>query len=723
MKQLLQYMRNGETVIVNSPIPAVRPGTALVKTAASLVSAGTERMVVEFAEKSLLGKAQARPDLVHQMLNKVKNEGLLPTLEATFNRLGQPMPLGYSSAGTVVAVGEGLSGIQPGHRVACAGGGFAVHAEYAVVPKNLLTPLPDQVDFESAAFATLGAISLHGFRLAKPQIGSSVAVIGLGLLGLLAAGIARASGCQVFGIDMNHNRVAFARLLGITACLRSEAETLAPSFTQNHGYDAVLICADTSSSDPVILAGELARDKGEVVAIGAVGLQLPRKVYYEKELNFQVSRSYGPGRYDINYEEKGNDYPYGFVRWTENRNIETFVELMAKQLVDVHPLITHRFAIEDAPQAYELITGKIPEPYLGILLTYPEAPIEEEGRILINLPTPHAGEKSLSLGVLGAGNYARAVFLPLISKTAGVHNHSIASITGMNAAHAARKYGFQYALSEEDQVLSSPEINVVAILTQHQHHARQVCTALASGKNVYCEKPLALNRRELEEIFQILDQPGVPLLTVGFNRRFSPLSTRLKEIIGRSPEPINIHYRVNAGFLPKDHWLHDPQKGGGRIIGEACHFIDYMIDLTNQLPTQVFAQSLPDAGKYHQDNVTAVLTFANGSLGTLQYLANGDKSCPKERIEVFTAGEIAILDDFRSLEWVAQGQKKRTRSWFKQDKGHTASWAAFLKAIREPLPPPIPYVQLWAGAVASFAVMESLRTGSPVHLPKILTES
>ena len=723
MKQLLQNLRDGKTAIVEVPIPAVRSGTALVKIAASLVSAGTERMVVEFAEKSLLGKAKARPDLVRQVLNKAKREGVLSTLEATFNRLDQPMPLGYSSAGTIVAVGEEMVGFQPGDRVACAGGGAAVHAEYNIIPKNLLSLIPEGVDFESAAFATIGAISLHGFRLANPQVGNSVVVIGLGLLGLLAAGIARSAGCPVLGLDLDPERITLARKLGITACSRVEAETAASAFTKNRGFDIALICADTASNDPVELAGKVTRDKGQVVAIGAVGLQLPRKIYYEKELNFQVSRSYGPGRYDPNYEEKGNDYPYSFVRWTENRNMAAFLDLLAQKQVDVHPLISHRFPIQDAPQAYEMITGKHKETYLGVLLTYPLDSSDTAPVVKIAIPTPVESDKPLSLGVLGAGNYARAIFLPVISKTQQIHRHSIASASGLSAAHSARKYGFQFALSAEDVVLSDPEINVVAILTRHHQHARQVCAALQNGKHVYCEKPLAVNKSQLDEVFQELNRPGAPLLTVGFNRRFAPLSISLSQFIRQSAEPLNISYRVNAGFLPETHWLHNLQEGGGRIIGEACHFIDYMIFLAGELPTKIVAQSLPDAGKYHQDNVTVLLSFPNGSLGTLHYLANGDKSFPKERIEVFSGGKIAVLNDFRTLELLEQGRKKQIRSWFRQDKGHAAAWNVFLKAIQERLPPPIPYSHLWGSTSASFAVIESLQTGSSVSLARISSDS
>ena len=414
MKQLLQNMRDGKALVAEVPAPAVRRGTALVATAASLVSAGTERMVVEFAEKSLVGKARSRPDLLRQVLDKARREGLLPTLQAAFNRLDQPMALGYSSAGTILAVGEGLQGFQVGDRVACAGGGYAVHAEYAVVPQNLLAKLPDNVDFESAAFTTLGAIALHGFRLAHPQVDERVAVIGLGLLGLLAAGIARAAGCAVFGVDLSPQRVELARRMGVEAVLRADAENAATAYTSARGFDVVLICADARSNDPIELAGLLARDRGQVVAIGAVGLNIPRTLYYNKEINFQVSRSYGPGRYDPDYEERGQDYPAGYVRWTEGRNLEAIVDLLAMGRLDVTPLISHRFPIQQAAEAYQLITGKLNQPFLGVLLTYPQDNAAVPARrvdLAARAPAVALTGEPV-LGVLGAGNYASAVFLP-----------------------------------------------------------------------------------------------------------------------------------------------------------------------------------------------------------------------------------------------------------------------------------------------------------------------
>ena len=717
MKQILQHMNDGKTIVEEVPVPVARSRTALVKTSTSLVSAGTERMLVDFAEKNLIGKATSRPDLVRQVIAKAQREGLLPTLEAAFNKLEQPMPLGYSSAGTIIEVGAEMGEFKPGDRVACAGGGFAVHAEYALVPYNLLAPLPDNVDFASAAFTTLGAIAMHGFRLSSPQLGESVCVIGLGLLGLLAAQIARAAGCSVFGIDLSPDRVRLAQSLGFSAALNEASLDMVPGVTNGRGFDHVLICADTHSNDTVALAGQVSRDRGSVVAVGAVGMDLPRKIYYDKELDFKVSRSYGPGRYDPRYEEAGNDYPIGYVRWTEGRNLQAFVDLLANGQVDVHPLITHRFPIEDAPKAYDLITGRLKEPFLGVLLTYPES-IEEKG-IVHKVETPSyvsAPQPTIKLGVLGAGNYAQAIFLPVIRKTGGAELKGIVTASGLSAQQTASRFGFGFAATTEEEVLENPDINSVVILTRHQHHARQVLTALRNKKSVYCEKPLALTPDELAEIESTLDQPETPLLTVGYNRRFAPMATRMSEFLKVRSEPLFIQYRVNAGYLPPTHWIHDPLQGGGRIIGEGCHFIDFLTFLVGDSPVSVHATGLPDKEKYNRDNVLLTLYFADGSIGTVTYLANGNKNFAKERVEAFTSGRIAVLNDFRTLELVTEERKNITRSRLRQDKGHTHAWQGFLTALKQGGPPPIPYDQLMSTSRASFAALESLRSGTRVDL-------
>jgi len=706
MKQLLQNIKTGKSTVEDVPVPTPRQGQALVRVAASLVSAGTERMVVEFAEKSLVGKARSRPDLVKQIIEKARREGLVSTAQAAFNRLDQPMALGYSSAGTIVALGEGMQGFQIGQRVACAGGGYAVHAEYNVVPRNLLTPLPENVNFESAAFTTLGAIALHGFRLAQPQIGEEIAVIGMGLLGLLTAQIASAAGCNVLGIDVDPARIALASSLGLRAVPREEAVDSSAAFTLNRGFDAILICADTSSNDPVELAGIIARDRARVVATGAVGLSFPRKVYYEKEISFVNSRSYGPGRYDSNYEEQGYDYPPGYVRWTEGRNFEAVVDLMASGKLIVQPLITHRFPINEATQAYEVITGKKKESFLGVLLNYPEGKTKEERRVVFPLSS-FKSSSVIKLGVLGAGLFANSVLLPSIKKAGDIEFVGIASSGGLHAQHAGKKFGFRYATSDDDEIINDPNINTVAILTRHDSHADLVVKALKAGKHVFVEKPLAINSGQLSAISKQLSADGCPLMAVGFNRRFAPLAQSLSSFLSHRNEPMYVHYRVNAGSIPLNHWTQDPDIGGGRIIGEACHFVDFITFLVGTAPISVTAHALPDNGKYREDNVSMTFTFPDGSIGIVDYLANGDKSFPKERVEVFCGGQIAVLDDFVSLQTIKDGKRKEIKGT--QNKGWVEEWKAFVRAIRESGAPPIPYEQLTGVTRATFAVVESMR--------------
>lgn len=720
MKQLLQNIKTGEAQVVEVPAPQPGEGKALVRTAASLVSAGTERMVVSFARQGLLGKAQSRPDLMRQMVNKAQREGLLTALEAALNKLDQPMALGYSSAGTIVEVGPGLEGFRAGDRVACAGGGHAVHAEFASLPQNLMVRIPDGVSFEQAAFTTVGAIAMQGFRLADVQVGSKVAVIGLGLLGLLATGIAAAAGCEVLGIDLDPARVALAWTMGAqTAVQRKQAVEAASVFSRGHGVDAVLICADTTHNDPVKLAGEIACDRGKVVAVGAVGLDIPRKTFYEKELSVIISRSYGPGRYDPDYEEKGQDYPIGYVRWTENRNFESFLDLMAAGKLDVSPLITHRIPIEEGKRAYDLITSE--EPYLGILLSYGEPALPNDNRV----PNPAASTirvkpgEIMALGVLGAGNYALSTFLPVIKKIGNIAPVGIVSASGVTAQYAASRFGFGYAASDPDALLADPAINVVAILTRHDLHAAQILRALKAGKHIYCEKPLAITKKQLADLAKALKKPNQTMVTVGYNRRFAPLALKLKSFIDQRQEPLVAHFRVNANVLPADHWLVDPKIGGGRIIGEGCHFIDFLTFLVGAVPIEVTTQGLPDQGKYKEDNVIMTFRFPDGSLGLVSYLANGDRSFPKEYLEVFSGGRVAVLDDWRRLELVENGRRKVHRLFMRQDKGHRGAWETFLISLQSGKTPPIPYEQLLGVAQAGFAAVESLRSGKTVAIPPV----
>jgi predicted dehydrogenase/threonine dehydrogenase-like Zn-dependent dehydrogenase len=714
MKQAVQNIRKGRTEIVEIPCPKPPPGAVLVRTAASVVSVGTERMVVEFASRSLLGKARSRPDLVRQVLQKARREGVVSALQAAFKRLAQPMPLGYSSAGTVVEVGDGVSEFHPGERVACAGGGHAVHAEFASVPVNLLAAVPQEVDLEEAAFTTLGAVAMHGFRLSLAALGENVAVVGLGVLGLLTAQIASAAGCRVLGVDLDPARIKLAKRLGIDATLREGAEGAARTFTADRGFDSVVVCADTSSSDPLVLAGTIARDRGRVIAVGATGMAIPRRPYYEKEIEFRVSRSYGPGRYDLLYEEAGVDYPYGFVRWTEQRNLAAFLELLAAGKVSVSPLITHRFALKDAAEAYRLISGKArkKESFLGVLLTYPPDAKLARTVALGKTAAPQVGaEREIRLGVLGAGLFATGVALPAVARIPRIEKVSIVSASGLTAARAAEEFKFERAATDPADVLDDAAINTVGIFTRHHLHAGLTARALRNGKHVFCEKPLALREEELTEVEQAWIQAAkrAPrVLTVGFNRRFAPMAAAVRKMIAEAGEPPVMAVRVNAGPIPRGHWTQDPVQGGGRILGEGCHFVDLLTFLTDALPVRVYAGAAPAFGVDLEDNFAATLEFANGAVGSLVYSSAGDRAFPKERVEVFCGERIAVLDDFRMLEtW--RGGSRRVWRTSGQDKGHRALWEAFIRSLQEGAPPPIPADELFAVTRATFALLAAVR--------------
>jgi predicted dehydrogenase/threonine dehydrogenase-like Zn-dependent dehydrogenase len=715
MKQVVQDFRAGTTSVIDVPVPQLKPNMALVRNSASLVSVGTERALVAFASKNILGKARSRPDLVRQVVDKARREGILTTIDAVRTRLDQPLPLGYSSAGTIVQVGPGLADFQVGDRVACAGGGHAVHAEYVLVPKNLLAKIPENVDFEAAAFTTLGSIALHGFRLANPTLGEFVAVIGLGVLGLLAGGVARAAGCKVFGIDVDPDRVAFAQQLGFAAVARDEAESAALGFTKGMGFDVVQICADTTEDDTVILAGEITRDRGRVISTGVVGIGLPRKTYFEKELSFIVSRSYGPGRYDKNYEEEGVDYPIGYVRWTEQRNLSAFLEILATEAFDVHPLISHRFPIERAEEAYALLSSEKAEPFLGVVIAYPgsEADVEPLARKIVLSTTTADGSDEVRLGVIGAGNFAKAVMLPIMQGS-GVQRVGLTAATGISATETAKRFGFEYAATESDEILADDRVNAVAILTRHDLHAPLVLQALKADKHVFCEKPLAIVPDDLRSIAKALEGSD-RILAVGFNRRFAPYAAELKKFLLSVNEPLIMNYRVNAGLLPQDHWLHDPAQGGGRIIGEGCHFIDFLSFVASSPIKSIMAKGTPSDDRYREDNVILMFKYQNGSVGTITYVANGDRSLPKERLEVFGGGSVAILDDFRRLELISDGRKSVRKNRWRQDKGHRPEWEAFMRAVREGGPPPIPYQELFDVSLASILALDALRSGSEIQ--------
>ena len=720
MKQLLQDARTGDLTVKEVPAPQLLPGCVLVRVAASLVSAGTERASSEFASKSLLAKAKARPDLVRDVMAKLRRDGLLSTMQTVRTRLDQPQAVGYSSAGIVVSVGDGVTDISVGDRVACAGAGYAVHAELACVPRLLIAKVPsDEISFEEAAFGTVGAICLHGIRTAEVSLGDTVAVIGLGLLGQITVQVLKAAGCRVFGMDLVQARADLAVASGAEAACASAAEFRSLCFqkTGGRGVDSVLITAETPSSEPVNLAAELARERAIVVAVGTVGMEIQRKLYYEKELDFRISRSYGPGRYDAAYEQKGRDYPIGHVRWTETRNLEAFLELLGERKLKVSSLVTHRFPLDQSPRAYDLITGRSGESFLGVLIQYPEAEGKAGAQIGHKIPvaTVVPPAASLGIGVLGAGNFAQSTLLPALKAIRNASFIGVCNATGPRSRHAAEKFGFAYCTNSEQEILQDPNVKAVVISTRHNLHASQVLAAVAAGKSVFCEKPLCLTEDELAAIVRATSSlESSPLLMVGFNRRFAPMALQLKQFLSEIQEPLAIHCRVNAGYIPADHWVNDPDQGGGRILGEACHFVDFLCFLAGACPAEVQGQTVGNPGQYSMDNVIATMKFANGSVGTISYLASGDKSASKERVEVFGGGSTAILEDFRHLELIREGRKQVTRARSGQDKGHKAEMQAFVDAARGKIKPPISFEQIVGSTLATLRLQNSCQTGQPL---------
>jgi predicted dehydrogenase/threonine dehydrogenase-like Zn-dependent dehydrogenase len=718
MKQLLQNLRTGEGTVADVPVPIVQPGRVLVRTAASLISAGTERALTELGQKSLLGKARERPELVGKVWEKVKSEGLSQALEGVRDKLDQSHAVGYSAAGVVIEYAKDVTDFRPGDRVACAGTDYASHAEVISVPRNLCVHLPDQLSFEEGAFGTIGAIALQGVRLAEPTLGESVVVIGLGLVGQLTVQLLKANGCRVFGIDIDETRIKLALSLGADGgCVPVDAIEKVKSWSRGRGADACIIAAATASSEPIQLAGEISRLKGRVVAVGLVGMNVPRNVYYERELTLKVSLSYGPGRYDPEYEERGHDYPVAYVRWTEGRNIEAFLDLLAAGRIDVKPLTTHRFRIEDAPRAYQLISGSTGEKYLAVLLTYDTE--SKVGRRVENRTiTKKGAEKRVGIGLIGAGGYAQKVLLPNF-KAAGAEFCSIASASGVSARDVGTKYGFARFLSDAQAVIDDDEANLIVIATRHGSHAELARLTLDRGKHVFVEKPLALNDAELDGVLDAASRSKGQLL-VGFNRRFSPLATRAKEFFGTRQTPLSIVYRVNAGRIPREHWTQDAYEGGGRIIGEVCHFVDLMQFLTGATPTSVYAESVGGGVNdvVSEDSVFITLQFDDGSNGVIAYLSEGDSSLPKEHIEIFGEGKTFIIEDFRSATLYAGGRDKK-ETLRRQDKGQAEETRVACAVVAEGMPAPITLQQLKATTRATFRIVDSLRRGQSIRLTNV----
>lgn len=697
MKQILQDLKTGATTVAEVPCPRVSNGQLLIRTSRSLISAGTERMLVDFGKANPIEKARQQPDKVRMVLEKIKTDGLMPTLDAVRNKLGQPVPLGYCNVGVVLGVGKGVEGFSVGDRVASNG----KHGEVVSVPVNLCARVPEIVSDDAAAFTVIGAIALQGLRLVQPTLGEVVVVTGLGLIGQLAVQLLRANGCRVLGIDFDPAKLMMAKAFGAEVVDLKAGEDpvqVATRLSRGRGVDAVLVTAATRSSEPIHQAALMCRKRGRIVLVGVTGLDLSRDDFFKKELTFQVSASYGPGRYDPNYEEKGQDYPVGFVRWTEQRNFEAVLDMLADCHLDVQPLVSHRYKLDQTEAAYAVVGGS--EPSLGILLEYPTR--EEKSDAEMRATTVCVGtHKPVAVGTgqapavafVGSGNYATGVLIPAF-KEAGAHLQSVASSTGVSGVHAGTKYGFVETTTDTDKLFSDPTVDALVISTRHNSHAAFVLQALQAGKHVFVEKPICLTLRELDEIevaYSRLHELGTaPLLMVGFNRRFSPQVAKIKSLLTGVTGPKSFVMTVNAGEIPSDHWTHDREIGGGRVIGEACHFIDLLRFLAAS-PLVAHARMAMDSA--NGDTVSLQLGFADGSIGTVNYFANGCKAFPKERLEVFAGGRVLQLDNFRRLKGYAWPGFKDMNLW-RQDKGQKACAAAFVNAIRDGGVAPIPFAEI-----------------------------
>lgn len=763
MKQILQSLNNGKTELADIPCPQVKSGHLLIRTSTSIVSAGTERMLVEFGKAGLISKARQQPDKVRMVVDKIKTDGLMPTIDSVRSKLDQPLPLGYCNVGVVLEVGKGVEGFSAGDRVVSNGH----HAEVVCIPKNLCARIPDEVSDEAAAFTVIGAIGMQGIRLAQPALGETFVVTGLGLIGLMTAQLLQAHGCKVLGIDMDQGKLNIARQSGIATVDLSRGEdpvSAGMAFSGGRGIDGVIITAATQSSEPVHQAAQMCRKRGRIILVGITGLELSRADFYEKELSFQVSCSYGPGRYDPQYEQQGQDYPLGYVRWTEQRNFEAVLDMLAMDRLKIEPLISHRFSLKEAEKAYELLSSN--EPYLGIILQYPAPEEQWDGKLLspilhlagsqtdqeckdrVGKIEPGHKERPVKaalahkethregvskaapvISVIGAGNFTSQVMLPTLKKS-GARLKSIASSRGVSGMRAARKFGFEETTTEAASVFSDSEVDAVFITTRHDTHTYFVLEGLNAGKHIFVEKPLCLSIEELFDITKACGEnagatrstpdysenvgsmPGT-ILMVGFNRRFSPHAQKMKSLLDSMHEPKSFIVTINAGAIPADHWTQDPTVGGGRIIGEACHFIDLLRYLVGH-PIKSFQVTRmgKNAGTpIVEDKITITLCFEDGSFGSIHYLANGNKSFPKERVEVFCGGRILALDNFRVLKGYGWPGFKKMKL-LRQDKGHVAGIQAFIEAVQQGTPSPIPYVEIEEVTRITLEIANTVRNGS-----------
>lgn len=706
MLQIIQDLKKGNTILEEVPTPIVRKGQVLIKTHRSLVSLGTEKMLVEFGKGNLVSKARQQPEKVKQVLDKIKTEGLLPTLEAVFNKLDEPLPLGYCNAGEVIGIGEGVTEFTIGDRVASNG----AHAEVVSVPKNLVAKIPDNVSYEEASFTVIGSIGLQGIRLVSPTMGETIVVIGLGLIGLITAELLIANGCNVIGFDFDDQKIILASNKGVKAFNASSTDVVktVESLTNGIGADAVIITASAKSNEVISQAAQMCRKKGRIVLVGVIGLDIQRADFFKKELSFQVSCSYGPGRYDEDYEQRGIDYPIGYIRWTEKRNFETILNAISKKQICVQDLITERVSLADYLQIYEDL-GK------GSIASIIEYPIQS-----INLSNTVSVKHFVSkptngiIGIIGAGNFTKMTVMPAL-KSAGAHYKYISSAGGLTAKSLANKYGFEYSTTDYQQILKDSEVDLVMITTRHDLHARMVIESLEAGKNVFVEKPLAIHIEDLDNILNAYNSQKNPkLITVGFNRRFSPFSQKAKSLIGAATDSLNMIATINAGYIPPDIWVHDMRIGGGRIIGEACHFIDLMIFFTGSKVCEVSMCALGTNPTEQTDNAIITLKFENGSQGVINYFSNGSKTYPKERIELFSQGRILVIENFRKLTGFGfRGFSSMSGSL---DKGHKNQFKKLITQVKSGSNPIIPFDEIYNTTKTSLAAIKSMQEGKWIKI-------
>jgi predicted dehydrogenase/threonine dehydrogenase-like Zn-dependent dehydrogenase len=715
MKQIIQDLKSGDTILEEVPVPRVGSGKVLIKTHRTLVSLGTEKMLVSFGQSSLIEKARQQPERVKDVLNKMKVDGIQPTLETVHRKLSSPLPLGYSQAGVVIEVGKGVNEFKPGNRVVSNGN----HAEYVSVPQNLVTKIPDGVSFEEASFTVVGAIGLQGIRLANPTFGETVVVIGLGLIGLITCQLLRANGCRVIGFDFDEDKLKLAEKFGVIAVNSGKQDPVRyiENITNQIGADAVIITASTKSNSVIKQAANMSRKRGRIVLVGVIGLEIDRADFYEKELTFQVSCSYGPGRYDEEYEQKGHDYPLAFVRWTEKRNFEAVLEAIRSGALDVKSLITERVKLEDYLQIYGDMSNS------KSIASIIEYPVEADITVGVTDPTMRtviASSKPFSastgtMAIVGSGNFTQAMILPALKK-AGASMKYVVSSGGLSSTTLAKKYDILKSSTDLNAVLSDPEVDGVVITTQHNLHANMTIQALQAGKHVFVEKPLALNKDELNNIIDVYNTTEKSV-TVGFNRRFSPHAQKIRSLIGSKPGLMNIIATMNAGYIPPDVWVHDLESGGGRIIGEACHYVDLITYFTGSKVVEVSMHAMGQDPAENTDNASIHLKYENGSLGVINYFANGNKSYSKERIELYYQGKNLIIDNFRTLDGYGFGK------WFgsrilktKQDKGHHKQFELLTKNWKEGGEPLISFEEIVNTTRATFASIQSLKEGRAIKV-------